>query len=100
MLVYSAGVVDSNGHLLVFGSGCTSKTYKNRSGTGWYAGWRIAEDNDGWIEWNGGECPVQKSTRVEVRYRCGSKGPAGLAGGWRWSNKDCDYDVIAYKVVT
>lgn len=28
-------------------------------------------DADGWIEWHGGECPVEKGTLVDVRYRGG-----------------------------
>lgn len=29
----------------------------------------LADKNDGWIEWGGGECPVEKGTLVDVRYR-------------------------------
>jgi len=28
-------------------------------------------DADGWIEWNGGECPVEKGTLVDVKYANG-----------------------------
>jgi len=28
-------------------------------------------DSEGWIEWNGGEMPVEKGTLIDVKYRCG-----------------------------
>ena len=39
--------------------------------------------DDGWIPWNGGDCPVEVGTRVDVRYRDGWEGD-GLASKWRW----------------
>lgn len=32
----------------------------------------LAAKNEGWIEWGGGECPVEKGTLVDVKLRCGS----------------------------
>lgn len=32
-----------------------------------------APSNDGWIEWNGGECPVPKGTLIDVRHRDGEE---------------------------
>lgn len=29
----------------------------------------LASKNEGWIEWGGGKCPVEKGTLVDVRYR-------------------------------
>jgi len=28
-------------------------------------------DSEGWIQWNGGEMPVDKGTLIDVKYRCG-----------------------------
>lgn len=28
-------------------------------------------DSEGWIQWNGGEMPVEKGTLIDVKYRCG-----------------------------
>lgn len=56
--------------------------------------------NDGWIEWNGGECPI-KSDKTRVEYKCG--------GGWkdegrgvtlRWSNIYGNHqNIIAYRII-
>lgn len=59
-------------------------------------------DADGWIEWKGGECPVAKWTRVDVRYRNGQEVdnvPAGANGAYNWDNDDNQYDIVAYRVV-
>ena len=32
----------------------------------------LAAKNDGWIDWGGGECPVEKGTLVDVRLRNGN----------------------------
>lgn len=46
----------------------------------------------GWIEWDGGECPVADGARVEVRS---AKGWTITADAWalKWAN------IIAYRVV-
>ena len=62
-----------------------------------------------WIEWGGGECPVQTGTKVMVRYR--SKVEAGPypanencktchdAGPAFWKKDGYGYDIIAYRIV-
>lgn len=73
----------------------------------------VDQESSDWIEWAGGECPVTRDTRVEVKYRDGltNEGPGGswLAGeladhgdwwkheGSLFSGHDCD--IIAYRVV-
>lgn len=52
-----------------------------------------------WIKWDGGECPVQADTMVEVRFRCGETGQ-NFANEWCWSNIDTLYDIDAYRVVS
>lgn len=62
-----------------------------------------ATTNDGWIEWKGGECPVDSGTVVVVRLKDGSeteRGPMGL----RWHHVPDDdsraaFNIVAYRVV-
>ena len=60
--------------------------------------------DDGWIPWEGGACPVEVGTRVDVRYRDGWEGD-GLASKWRWHHATQEssdvkgLDIIAYRVV-
>ncbi len=65
--------------------------------------------SDGWIEWGGGECPVETGKRVDVRYRDGKESyslPANEESpGWRdagpdfWKNDGFGNDIIAYRIV-
>lgn len=63
-----------------------------------------AADNDGWIEWHGGECPVLNGVRVDVQYRCGESArnvPANMsadAGEACWLKRGYMYDIIAYRL--
>lgn len=56
-----------------------------------------------WVNWNGGECPVDDDARVEIIL--GDKDPAtaaGLAGHYTWSHagiKHLDAHITAYRVV-
>ena len=59
-----------------------------------------AADADGWIEWAGGECPVDSDAIVEVKYRK----PSPLhfnndrAGDFTWSHDGFGGDIIAYRL--
>jgi len=68
-------------------------------------------DSEGWIEWNGGEMPVDKGTLIDVKYRNGVVNLHVKAlGGWpgegsipemtanRWSNRGAESDIIAYRL--
>lgn len=57
-----------------------------------------AEDDDGWITWNGGKCPVADYTRVTVLFRDGEKYD-GCVRSFRWRHRGDADDIIAYKVV-
>ena len=77
-----------------------------------------APDADRWIEWNGGECPVDRGVLVDVRYRCGKENigvtallPAkdsGFSSGLEykgflrsardWSIDGHEMDIIAYRL--
>ena len=55
-------------------------------------------DADGWIEWKGGECPVEPSTKISVRYRNGGEFHRNItASSQRWSNNGWTADIIAYR---
>lgn len=55
-----------------------------------------------WIEWNGGECPVDKSVLVDVMFRNREEShqnkTGGRAGGWTWIHEGGAYDIIAYRL--
>jgi hypothetical protein len=56
-------------------------------------------ENDGWIDWPGGDCPVDGTVTVQVQYRLNNFGGTGNAGGFRWNHSDTASDIIAYKIV-
>lgn len=71
----------------------------------------LAAKNDDWIDWLGGECPVEKGTLVDVRYRNGEENHhvgAGLSfcdtgsnpdlNAEDWSKDDASSDIIAYRL--
>lgn len=49
----------------------------------------------GWIEWSGGECPVQPGDMIDVRYQNGMV-LSGNGVGWDWHIPG---DIIAYRIV-
>ena len=56
--------------------------------------------DDGWILWQGGECPVDSDAIVEVKYR--KPNPYQFnndrAGDFTWSHDGFDGDIIAYRL--
>ena len=56
--------------------------------------------HNGWIEWHGGECPVDSDAIVEVKFR--NPNPYQFnndrAGDFYWSHDDLGYDIIAYRL--
>lgn len=59
----------------------------------------IAE-NEGWIEWSGGECPVDGDAIVEVKYRWHNHRQYSndRAGDFIWLHTGGDGDIIAYRL--
>ena len=56
--------------------------------------------DDGWITWNGGECPVPYTDNVRVRFSNGDiKDIEALPINLRWTHSGCEIDIIAYRVV-
>lgn len=56
--------------------------------------------HNGWIDWPGGECPVDGDAIVEVKYR--KTNPYQFnndrAGDFTWSHHGIDGDIIAYRL--
>jgi hypothetical protein len=58
---------------------------------------QVAQD---WIEWNGGECPVAESVRVETLTRGFGAQPVRYADSVDWKHRPiARLDTIAYRVV-
>ena len=55
-------------------------------------------DGGGWIEWAGGECPVDTETMVEVESE-GGEVQTALAGWYEWGHFNADGDIIRYRVI-
>ena len=59
----------------------------------------MSEENE-FIDWQGGECPVDSETVVEVKFTGGGKTTAGRpAGVFNWQRRNIGGDIIAYRVV-
>ena len=58
-----------------------------------------APDADGWIEWKGGECPVEAESLIDVKFRVGATNTTGKsASDFYWKRDgDCS-DIIAYRL--
>jgi hypothetical protein len=62
--------------------------------------YRVVPDEDGWLPWYGGECPVAAGTMVDVRYRrVLVEEKAAYAHLSRWEHLPCDDDIVAYRIV-
>ncbi|MDK2633154.1 hypothetical protein QMZ93_07330 [Pantoea stewartii subsp. indologenes] len=51
-----------------------------------------------WIEWGGGEQPLQRMDFCEIRFRNGEQA-SGMAYYWVWNHSGENDDIIAYKVM-
>lgn len=60
----------------------------------------LAAKNEGWIEWGGGECPVEKGTLVDVKLRCGSvtRQRSGKSLDWQHDGQHELGAIIAYRL--
>nr|DAE56104.1 MAG TPA: hypothetical protein [Caudoviricetes sp.] len=57
----------------------------------------LAAKNEGWIEWGGGECPVEEGTLVDVRFRDGYDDRNIEAIDLLWNHDNWSADIIAYR---
>jgi len=66
-------------------------------------GWRLVEaDDEGWIPWSGGECPLPESKLAEVRLQDGQQGrfeSIDLLTHRSWQKWNCGGDIIAYRPI-
>lgn len=67
----------------------------------------LAAKNDGWIEWGGGKCPVEKGALIDVKWRDGkvdTEIPAKIRCPSRdrqaiiWHHAGHELDIIAYRL--
>lgn len=62
----------------------------------------VETDADGWIKWDGGECPVAADVRVQLIERSETKENfsdwIAPAGQYRWSHLNRSNDIIAYRI--
>ena len=54
--------------------------------------------SEGWIEWGGGECPVEEGTLVDVGFRDGDDGMNIEAIDLLWNHENWGADIIAYRL--
>lgn len=56
--------------------------------------------HNGWIQWAGGECPVDSDAIVEVKYRKPNQYQFNndRAGDFNWAHDGFDGDIIAYRL--
>ena len=56
--------------------------------------------HDGWIQWAGGDCPVDSDAIVEVKYRHPSSYQFNndRAGDFYWPHDGLGYDIVAYRL--
>ncbi len=61
--------------------------------------YRVVPDEDGWLPWYGGECPINPNVMVAVKYQGGGT-CTQTAGKLRWRNNTSIYAyVTAYRIV-
>lgn len=67
----------------------------------------LAAKNDGWIEWSGGECPLEKGTIIDTKDRDGHENFGEVIGSTNnvddifWQRGVCSYpayEIIAYRL--
>ncbi len=61
----------------------------------------MAQEDEGWIEWKGGECcpiDLEKTPRIGIRFRSGQEFVSS-SEGWEWTHLGENGDIIAYRVV-
>lgn len=59
----------------------------------------LQADADGWIKWEGGDCPVADEARVEIKYMDGKIENFAHGCSYRWDIAGHHYDIIAYRPI-
>src|SRR5690554_5277839 len=67
----------------------------------WMPEWEtVGADADGWIPWEGGECPLPDDARIKVMTRNGVEHRLPIhAGNQRWGHGGGQYDITAYRPI-
>lgn len=52
----------------------------------------------GWVQWHGGECPVERNVMVEYRMRFGNGYSCAAAGRLHWDHGGGSGDIVSYRV--
>src|SRR5690554_437124 len=67
----------------------------------WMPEWEtVGADADGWIPWNGGDCPLPDDARIKVMTRNGVEHRLPIhAGNQRWGHGGGQYDITAYRPI-
>lgn len=55
------------------------------------------DDADGWIEWNGGDCPVGEGDRIDVKFSDGDEF-FDVGSDWDWGVDAGGCNIIAYRL--
>jgi hypothetical protein len=55
-------------------------------------------DADGWIEWDGGECPVKDGVNFDIKFRNGLVYEDLCGLSLRWDHTGSGGDIIAYRI--
>lgn len=58
-----------------------------------------AKTDDGWIPWNGGNCPVDMTAKVKVRLRSGTLTGPTSAYDLYWKHINNLEDIVSYCVI-
>lgn len=58
----------------------------------------LAAKNDGWIDWDGGECPVDTKTLVDIRLKVGFTYKSCHPGDYSWRHAGGGGDIFAYRL--
>lgn len=58
-----------------------------------------AQVDDGWVEWHGGECPVQPNDRAQVMCRNQATPLTGRALDFCWEHNGTNGDIVRYRII-
>jgi hypothetical protein len=56
----------------------------------------VAEQN-GWLEWNGGDCPLDADAVLDIKMRDGETELNQRAGWYYWVHNNDDGDIVSYR---
>ena len=77
---------------------CNTSVVSREQYEAYLAASKAVVGHDGWIQWAGGDCPVDSEAIVEVKYRWHNQHQYsnGRAGDFDWAHTGSSCDIIAY----